>query len=87
MKRLRSGFGGCRVCFGGGRDRLEIGLEKTDEKGDELWRIGRRVEKDGSKEKDVHHVLSMWLVTWFTQEMSASMNWVRYLAEAGAANA
>jgi hypothetical protein len=29
----------------------------------------------------------MWLGTWFTQEMSASMNWVKYLAEAGAAKA
>jgi hypothetical protein len=51
MKRLRSGFGGCRVCFGGGRDRLEIGLEKTDEKGDKLWRIGKRVEKRWKQRK------------------------------------
>jgi len=33
------------------------------------------------------YVLSMWLGTWFTHEMWASMNWVRYLAEEGAAKA
>jgi hypothetical protein len=47
---------------------------------------GRLFSLAFSRDK-VEDILSMWLGTWLTQEMSASMNWVKYLAEAGAAKA
>jgi hypothetical protein len=69
-------FEGCRMCPEGGQDRLKF-----------IVSIIYILSYEGRVVSRILGVLSMWLGTWLTQEISASINCVRYLAEAGAAKA